>query len=43
VAGSKWEDIDHEGSDSAAGALMEPGGSSENDVMDALGLGTQIE
>jgi hypothetical protein len=39
----KWEDIDHEGTDSVAGALMGPGTNLDSEVLDALGLGTQME
>ncbi|PVG00796.1 hypothetical protein CPB86DRAFT_782356 [Serendipita vermifera] len=39
----KWEDIDHEGTDSIAGALTIPGTNSENENVDALGLGTELD
>lgn len=38
---SKWEDIDHDVSDSVAGALT--GNVQDTDVMDPLGLGGDIE
>jgi hypothetical protein len=38
---SKWEDVDHDASDSVAGALT--GSVQDTDVMDPLGLGGDIE
>ena len=38
---SKWQDIDHDVSDSVAGALT--GNAQDTDVMDPLGLGGDIE
>ncbi|CCA74454.1 related to Exocyst complex component Sec5 [Serendipita indica DSM 11827] len=39
---TKWEDVDHEGSDSVAAAIVDSG-NPENDNLDALGLGTQVD
>jgi len=41
AACSKWEDIDHDASDSVAGALT--GNAQDTDVMDPLNLGGDLE
>ncbi|KAG8749600.1 hypothetical protein FRC14_001232 [Serendipita sp. 396] len=40
---TKWEDVDHEGTDSAAGAIMGDGSNPDVDAFDALGLGVQLD
>ncbi|KAG8797631.1 hypothetical protein FRC17_007689, partial [Serendipita sp. 399] len=40
---TKWEDVDHEASDSAAGAIMGDGSNTDVDAFDALGLGAPID